>query len=133
VCADRNAGAADFEAKHVHIHEERLRVDDEFLVLMCVQVQLAPVRRVVVDAARRVTMVSTSGRRASGRTECTTRSRRATTEWCATYESSWLLGRMTAVWLPFLSNTRDSLKRRWPIPTGKKDKRLPFSPSGCPF
>jgi serine/threonine protein phosphatase PrpC len=32
--ADRNAGAADFEAKHVHIHEERLRVDDEFLVLM---------------------------------------------------------------------------------------------------
>jgi hypothetical protein len=31
---DKNLGAADFDAEEVHIHEGRLRVDDEFLVLM---------------------------------------------------------------------------------------------------
>lgn len=32
--ADKNLGAADFDAEEVHIHDGRLRVDDEFLVLM---------------------------------------------------------------------------------------------------
>jgi serine/threonine protein phosphatase PrpC len=32
--ADKNFGTADFDAEEVYIHDERLQVDDEFLILM---------------------------------------------------------------------------------------------------
>lgn len=55
---DKNLGAADFDAEEVHIHEGRLRVDDEFLVLM--YTTLPPLSLAVVGWGRVVVAVHLS-------------------------------------------------------------------------